>query len=48
MKVRTPRLAKADIGVALTWWESNLPGDERGLRILREDRARIQWVAEGG
>lgn len=38
-------IAKADIAAALTWWESNLPDDERGLRILRSDLADIEKAA---
>lgn len=40
--------ARADVDRALTWWEKNLPGDERGLGILRADMARIEQAASGG
>jgi hypothetical protein len=40
-------LATADIAAALTWWEQNLPQDERGLGILRQDQASIDKAAKG-
>lgn len=40
-------LAKADIDHALTWFEKNLPGDERTIAILRRDKARIEKAERG-
>jgi hypothetical protein len=37
--------AKADIASAVTWFETNLPSEVRGIDIFRQDQARIERAA---
>lgn len=45
--VRFCDAARGDIDRALAWYETNLPGDERSIGILREIRASIDAACEG-